>query len=390
MSARRRGLRWAVIATVPALGVLSLVSPPRAGAASTGPSAVAWFDATAMAGAPPVPQPDVPAGGGLVAGANPTAATTTAPVPVPVTNPDPTGRTTSPQTTAVTTLRFTLPSGVSASKLTLAVAQTGTDAGGVPPLACLTTSGWSAGDQQPGSITPNKDCSISSLSTDDGTTLVFGDIGQLQRGTTLDIEIVPSAAGRTVIMPPSATALSTIGVSPDSAEPVFASPVTATPTTAAPRPIATVASASTAAVPAAGAIPPPGAAAPAPAAAAGVPAAAVPPAADVALPAAGADTSAAVAPPAADTTTPTGVGAQTAAPAAAVTPLSAHRTALLVALVLLLALAGLFYGLDPDGRNGRLAAAVGTLRGKPVSAPPTGERGVGRFRHQRAGSTPEL
>jgi len=389
MSARRRGLRWAVIATVPALGVLSLVSPPRAGAASTGPSAVAWFDATAMAGAPPVPQPDVPAGGGLVAGANPTAATTTAPVPVPVTNPDPTGRTTSPQTTAVTTLRFTLPSGVSASKLTLAVAQTGTDAGGVPPLACLTTSGWSAGDQQPGTG-PAKDCSTSSLSTDDGTTLVFGDIGQLQRGTTLDIEIVPSAAGRTVIMPPSATALSTIGVSPDSAEPVFASPVTATPATAAPRPSATVAAASTAAVPAAGAVPPPGAAAPAPAAAAGVPAAAVPPAAAVALPAVGAHTSAAVAPPAADTTTPTGVGAQTAAPAAAVTPLSAHRTALLVALVLLLALAGLFYGLDPDGRNGRLAAAVGTLRGKPVSAPPTGERGVGRFRHQRAGSTPEL
>jgi hypothetical protein len=360
----RRALSWCVATAIPSVGIAALLAPPDAWAASLSPSAVGWWDTTKQPGAPGSPEPDVPAGGGLVSGINPGGAASPA---VGAASPD-----TAPVTTAVTALRFTLPAGSSATTLTLTLAATSTNTSGAAPLACLTTAPWSAGDQQAGPG-PTRDCAHSSLATSNGTSLIFNAIGQLQQGTRLDVVIVPSVAGRLVIQPPTAAALQTIGIGAVPAEPVFAAPPVKhperTPATR-PAPAGRPAPVRTNAATAAPVSTP-----------AEAPAAASPRIGSSAAP------TVAAAPP------PTGLippGPVSVTAVRAVRTHQTHRTELLLALTLLVALAAVLFALDPDSGASRAGAAIAALRRKPLPTTPARHRGVGRHRCERTGRAPAL
>ena len=87
-----------------------------------------------------------------------------------------------------------------------------------------------------------------------------------------------------------------------------------------------------------------------------------------------------------------GPGYQPAAAPAASAPLAAHRTALLIALALLLGVVSLLFASDPDARTGRVGAAMAVLRGAPPQSPVQAgvQRGLGRYRAERTGRPPTL
>lgn len=312
----------------------ALVAAAPSTAAPAAPT-VGWWDASRTSSSSPgAPASDVPAGGGLVEGVHPAAA------PLPATAP------VGPQPSAVTALRFALPAGLSATTLRLKLVSSSTATansavtGFAAPLACALTGGFTAGAQQAWPP-PTYDCGRSSLATDDGTSLVFTDIGRLQRGSELSFVLLPGTADRVVIAPPTADALTVVDFR-----------------TAGPAPAPTPAQ--------------PGADAP--------PVVEVPSGPSVPLPRTGGLTEGPALPPvavpggAAPTTAPVVQAAQPPVPQAAVSDvrLPQRSGALLAALaVLALATAAAFWR-DPDrAREGA-------------------EAGLGRFRAVREGRAPAL
>ncbi len=425
--------RLATVATVGAAATLvgltagTLLAPPAA-AATVGPIATAWYDASrADSSAPAAPMPDVAPDqllvNGAAAGGTPAGPAPAPPGGLPVAPPGgvpaPTDGSGSVPTAAAA-LAFELPSGSSAVGLVLKAAQA-LPSGTPAPLACLVTAPFAAGAQQPFPV-PAHDCSTSSLGVVDGSTVRFSDIGRLQRGSRLAVVVLPAAAGRLVLAAPGADALqladlTSVPVVIGSGTGAVSPRVSATPTRAAPRatPKPTGTARPSTPAPARGAPPPPpapGVPAPgAPAAglpavglpagglpagglpAAGLPAAALPAGPDTTL--AGGAPSAPLAPglPAAG---PGGVRPAASSAAARLDDTGAKVAAgiglLVLGLAALLILgrgrlqAAALAPLLARASGGRLVAAT-AADGPPSTSPAAG---LGRFRGERTGPVPRL
>ncbi len=420
--------RLATVATVGAAATLvgltagTLLAPPAA-AATVGPIATAWYDASrADSSAPAAPMPDVAPDqllvNGAATGGTPAGPAPAPPVGIPVAPPGgvpaPTDGSGSVPTAAAA-LAFELPSGSSAVGLVLKAAQA-LPSGTPAPLACLVTAPFAAGAQQPFPV-PAHDCSTSSLGVVDGSTVRFSDIGRLQRGSRLAVLVLPAAAGRLVLAAPGADALqladlTSVPVEFGSGTGAASPRVSATPTRAAPRatPKPTGTARPSTPAPARGAPPPPPApGVPAPGApAAGLPAAGLPagglPAAGLptaALPAGPDTTLAGGAPSAPLAAGPPAVGPGGVRPAASPAALRLDDTGAKVAAgigLLVLGLAALLI----LGRGRLQAAALAPLLARasggrlvaatPADGPPSTSpaAGLGRFRSERSGPVPRL
>ncbi len=408
-----RRLMAAAAAALGLSGAVLLAAPARA--ATIGPLATAWYDASRPdSSVPAAPMPDVAPDQLLINGAAAAGAPAAPPPPVaPPGGPPPApvgGGDGGSVPTAAAALDFAVPAGQSAVGLVVKSARplpSGTPA----PLACLITAAFPAGAQQP-FPTPTHDCSTSSLGVVDGDAVRFPDIGRLQKGGRLAVLLLPGAAGRLVLAAPGADALSLADLSPvpftlydtsSGGTGAFGSPGGA-PTKRAALPPARV---PTRTPPAVASVPPPGAAQVPPAAT--LPGAALPaapgaapvePVQATALPSLDASAQAAAPPVDAAPPPPSAGGA---APVAAASSAAARRDdtgarvaagigLLLVALAALLALGGGRFGgaalvpLLARVSGGRLVAAgdaAGTPR-QPRAA------GVGRFRSERTGAVPRL
>jgi hypothetical protein len=121
--------------------------------------------------------------------------------------------------TAFTALAFRIPKGATPATLTLTLTGFTTTKitarlpSGVTPVACPTTSSFTAGGQQSVAAAPKFSCkdrsSIGQLRTD-GKAVVFPGIGRLIRGHTLSFVVLPGTLGldRMVFTRPGRTTLS--------------------------------------------------------------------------------------------------------------------------------------------------------------------------------------
>jgi hypothetical protein len=175
-----------------------------------GPDAVAWYDASRpVAAAPAAPMPGVGPKNLLVSGLTINTALLPISLPIPPIR----------QVTAFAALSFKLPEGATPASLTLHL--TGLDTtliarrlpSGVTPIACLATSRFKSGAQQPMSAAPKYDCSKRSTVGQlgiSGKTVTFPGISRLLTGDTLSVVILPGSLGleRLVFAPPTNRTLS--------------------------------------------------------------------------------------------------------------------------------------------------------------------------------------
>jgi hypothetical protein len=336
----RRARRCAVAASLTASALLAATAAPAA--AAEGDPVTGWWSQTRVGAPSPVeaPVPIVPDGGTWVAGGA--------------------------DAVAVSALRLELADDVQATGLSLEVA----DVRGEPVVTvCPAAAFWVPVEGGRFEEAPPADCSTSATGTvQDGRLVV--DLSGLAAPGTLDVVLQPAEnAAFSLTMQPATAASVQVVTAADEPEPVAppepaSEPAASGPSTAELPPL----TGSTSSLPP---FDPPSAFASAPLVAAELPAlAAAPPPAAVPPQAAG------------PVRTPVALQPSAAAPA------TGRDGALLAAALLVgVLLLGMRLGMTPVAAPRALGGAARLRGGEPVAAPAVAAplRGVGRFRHERAG-----
>jgi hypothetical protein len=165
----------------------------KVGSATIAPTTTAWFDTSRLSASAPS---TTPAG---------VTATQLVVEGITISEPVTLGSSMSlPATrlvTAFSALTYVVPHDTSATTLSLAMSAGGGQSSSVakdPAMACLATSTFAAGADQPGAAAPKYDCAKGSVIGEYNASahaITFSDIGTLARGSALSFVVLPNGLG---------------------------------------------------------------------------------------------------------------------------------------------------------------------------------------------------